>query len=187
MNAETRLRRAMAAVRIVVGIIFLVYGCTKLFDPSFFSSGFMNALGKVNGSAADWYFPFVRAMWHRPGVFAVLVGMVELFLGIALVLGLATRPACVVGMLYMLNKLAITWYPGAHGLVAWEFLNVHMDQIALFCLFLLLAVGRAGDTWGLGAIYHRQHFLKRGSSLRSRPEYSYLYEPERPEEKEAST
>lgn len=187
MNPETRLRRALAAVRILVGVIFVVYGATKLFDPVFFSSGFVAALTKVNSTAADWYFPIVRVLWHRPGVFAVMVGMVELFLGIALVLGLATRPACVLGMFYMLNKFAITWYPGGSGIVAWEFLSIHMDQIALFCIFLLLALGRAGDTWGLGAIYHRKHFLKRGSALRSRPEYSYLYEPERPEEEEAAT
>jgi hypothetical protein len=68
----------------------------------------------------------------------------------------------------------------------WQFLNVHMDQIALFCLFLILAAGRAGDTWGLGAIYHSHGFLKRRSGLREHPEYSYLYEPERPDEREAA-
>ena len=125
----------------------------------------------------------MHALWTRPGWFAVLVGMIELFLGIALVLGLATRPACFLGMAYILNKMAITWYPGTHHFGLYEYMDVHGGQFTMLCLFLLFAVGHAGETWGLGAIYHHQRFEKRPEPLREHPEYSYLYEPEKEEER----
>ena len=95
-----------------------------------------------------------------PGWSAVLVGMVELFLGMALVLGLATRPACYIGMIYVLNKMAITWYPATHHFGLHEFMEVHLEQLTMFFLFLLFAAGHAGETWGLGAIYHHRRFRK---------------------------
>lgn len=173
-----RFRRMMAVVRIGLGVAFCVYGGTKLFDPLFFASGFQNALSKASATAADWYFPVIHSIWMHPGMFAVGIGMLELFLGFGLVLGLATRPVCLVGMLYMLNKMAITWYPGGHGNSAWQFLDVHMEQLAVFGLLLLFLVGRAGETWGLGAVYHSQRSERRPTSLRESPEYRYLYEPD---------
>jgi len=167
----------MALVRFALGIVFCVYGATKLFDPQFFSTGFQFALTKAAGTAADWYSPVVRTIWNHPGMSAVAIGMLELFLGIALVLGLATRPACLIGMVYMLNKAAINWHSAAgQGNGVWLFLDAHMEQFTLFCLLLLLMVGRAGETWGLGALYHRTTGPTR-ISLRERPEYRYLYEP----------
>jgi uncharacterized membrane protein YphA (DoxX/SURF4 family) len=183
----TRFRRVLAVVRILVGLIFAVSGSIKLFDPTFFASGFLAALTRMTATTAEWYFPVMQSMWNHPGWFAVLAGMVELFLGIALVLGLATRPACFLGMIYMLNKMVITWYPGVHHFGLYEYMDAHVGQITMFFLFVLFAVGHAGETWGLGAIYHHQRFEKRRSSLRDRPEYSYLYEPEREEEKHEAT
>ncbi len=181
--SNTRLRRVLAVVRIAVGLIFVIYGATKLFDPSFFATGFTGSLTRMSGTAADWYFPIVHSLWSHPGAFAVLVGMVELFLGIGLVLGLATRPVCLVGMIYMLNRIAITWYPGGHNFELYQYIDVHLAQLSLFFLFLLFAVGHAGETWGLGAIYHHERFDNQRSSLRDHPDYRYLYEPEKDEEK----
>lgn len=179
----TRFRRVLAVVRILVGLIFVISGSIKLFDPSFFASGFMTALARMSGTTAEWYFPIMQALWTHPGWFAVLVGMIELFLGIALVLGLATRPACFLGMAYILNKMAITWYPGTHRFDLYEYIDVHGGQFTLLCLLVLFAVGHAGETWGLGAIYHNQRFEKPPTPLREHPEYSYLYEPEKDEER----
>jgi uncharacterized membrane protein YphA (DoxX/SURF4 family) len=174
----TRFRRVLAVVRILVGLIFVISGGIKLFDPSFFASGFMAALSRMSTTTVGWYLPIVHNLFNHPGWFAVLVGAIELFLGIALSLGLATRPASFLGVLYMLNRMAITWYPGGSNPSLYQYMDVHVQQFTMMCLFLLFAVGHAGETWGLGAIYHNQRFEKRQSSLRDHPEYSYLYEPE---------
>ena len=179
----TRFRRVLALSRITVGLMFVVSGCTKLFDPTFFASGFTGALVKMSASSAQWYMPLMHYLWNRPGYFAVLAGLVELFLGIALVLGLATRPAAFLGMFYMFNRVAITWYPGGNDPSLYQYLDAHAVQITFFLLFLLFAVGRAGETWGVGAIYHNQPFESPKTSLRNHPEYSYLYEPEKEEER----
>src|SRR4051812_13720994 len=118
--SETRFRHVLAVVRMGIGVAFCVYGGTKLFDPFFFASGFQGSLAKASSSAADWYLPVVHSIWVHPGMVAVGVGMLELFLGIGLLLGLATRPVCAIGMFYMLNKIAITWYSAGHGNSAWQ-------------------------------------------------------------------
>ncbi len=183
----TRFRRVLAVVRISVGLIFVTTGSIKLFDPEFFGTGFSAALTRMSATTAEWYFPIMQSLWTHPGWFAVLVGMVELFLGMALVLGLATRPACYIGIIYVLNKVAITWYPGSHHFGLYEYIDAHLGQMTMFFLFLLFAAGHAGETWGLGAIYHHQRFEKKRGSLRDHPEYSYLYEPEKAEELQDET
>jgi hypothetical protein len=82
----------------------------------------------------------------------------EMFLGVGLCLGLATRPVCVAGMLYMLNRIAITWYQGGMESASWQFIGAHVDQFSMFLLFLVLGFGHAGETWGLGALYHHHRF-----------------------------
>jgi uncharacterized membrane protein YphA (DoxX/SURF4 family) len=178
----TRFRRVLAVVRIAIGLLFLVGGGIKLFDPNFFASGFLTALARMSTTTAGWYLPVVQNLFNHPGWFAVLVGAIESFLGIALVLGLATRPASFLGMLYMLNRMAITWYPGGNHPTLYQYMDAHVEQFTVFCLFLLFAAGHAGETWGLGAIYHHERFEKRQSSLRDHPDYRYLYEPENEEE-----
>ena len=180
-NSE-RFHRVMAGVRIATGFAFCVYGGTKLFDPTFFESGFQFALGRASATAADWYYPVVHSLWMHPGIYAVAVGMLESFLGLALVLGLATRPASLVGMVYMLNKIALTWHIAGQGNIAWQVLDAHMEQLAVFGLLLLFLVGHAGETWGLGALYHSP--MASRSSLRERPEYKYLFEEDKEEQKE---
>lgn len=177
-----RFRHVMAGVRIAIGFAFYIYGATKLFDPMFFESGFQMALGRASATAADWYYPVIHSLWMHPGVYAVAVGMLESFLGLALLLGLATRPACLIGMVYMLNKIALTWHVAGQGNIAWQILDAHMEHIAIFGLLLLFLVGHAGETWGLGALYHSSAAGR--TSLRERPEYKYLFEDEQADRKE---
>ncbi|HWR15794.1 MAG TPA: DoxX family protein [Terriglobales bacterium] len=153
-----RFRRVLAFVRIVLGMVFTYYGATKLFDPNFFSFGFNNTLTDLNRSAATWYSPIVESMWKHPSSYAVAIGMVELFIGLGLLFGLATRPVSFVGMLYSINKTLIAWQPNVQYPTTWNYLDAHMAQIALFCLFWIFLVEHAGETWGLGAIYHAHRF-----------------------------
>lgn len=153
--SEKRLRRALSLVRMTVGLVYVCYGYEKLFDPSFFQNGFMQRLSYWQTSVAPWYAWVWQMLAGHPGRWAVFFGTVEMFLGVALLFGLATRPACLVGMLYMLHRLALSWYPDDTPFLFWRFLELHFEQVAVFGLFLLMGFGHAGDVWGLGAIYHR--------------------------------
>jgi uncharacterized membrane protein YphA (DoxX/SURF4 family) len=51
--------------------------------------------------------------------FGYVVGVVELLVGISLFVGIWVRPACILGILFLLNMLLATWWetgPGSSGL-----------------------------------------------------------------------
>jgi putative oxidoreductase len=68
----------LAVLRVVVGIVFLVHGGQKLFMGFGGVAGFLGSLGVP-----------------APGLFAVIVTLVELLGGLALIVGLLTRVVAV--------------------------------------------------------------------------------------------
>ena len=153
--SESRLRHGLAVIRMLIGVVYVCYGYEKLFDAAFFENGFLQRLAYWEVSVAPWYSWMWGLMSEHPSRWAVVLGGVEMFLGVALLLGLATRPACLIGMLYMVHRLFIGWFPEDVSFTLWRFFELHFEQIALSSLFWLMVVGHAGDVWGLGAIYHR--------------------------------
>ena len=71
--------RGLAILRVVVGIVFLVHGFQKLFFM-----GFGGVAGMMEGLGVP-----------APGLFAVILTLVELLGGLALILGLFTRLAAI--------------------------------------------------------------------------------------------
>lgn len=181
--SEKRLRRALALIRITVGLIYVCYGYEKLFDPAFFQNGFLQRLSDWQASVAPWYEWMWQTLAGHPGRWAVFFGNVEMFLGIALLFGLATRPACLIGMLYMLHRFALSWYPEETPFFFWRFLEIHIEQMAMFGVFLLMGLGHAGDIWGLGAIYHRVRVRLR-PARKTFPRYEYFGSETEPEDVE---
>ena len=101
--SHSRLRKTLAVVRVITGVVFVSIGAFKVssleFDRMFFPEFLDSA---VAGGAVTWFRPVVA--WissFGPVRIGVALGFVELFIGIALILGLAVRPASLVGMIYM--------------------------------------------------------------------------------------
>ena len=161
--SHSRLRKTLALVRMLTGLVFVLTGAFKISDLQFAKTQFPNFLdAAIQGGAAEWFRPVLE--WFvsiGPARVGVMIGFVELFIGIGLVLGLAVRPAALVGMLYSICLFLATWNEvssNAAGMLTsteHQFLSVFP-----FVVFLLLGVGHAGETWGLGSVYHRQRARK---------------------------
>jgi uncharacterized membrane protein YphA (DoxX/SURF4 family) len=160
--SHARLRKCLALVRIVTGATFLVFGSYKISSMEFARVGFPQFLwDATHGSAVGFYASLLNTIVsNNMSKYAVLVGFVELFIGIGLLLGLVVRPIAVLGMLYSVNLILATWMAPGADQPLWRHLDGEMRHIALFLLFLLFGVGHAGENWGLGALYHRRRHLR---------------------------
>jgi len=138
----TLARRAMAGLRIYVGLIFLLAVVPKFsgdFTPRL--GGFLSNVGLQQGH------PFYRAFLSTTvlphlRVFAWLVKGGELLVAVSLIAGLATRLGALLAMVLTLN------YMFAKG--AWFWLPSSNDG-AFFALAFALLIARAGRTCGLDA------------------------------------
>jgi len=159
--SHARLRNTLAVVRILTGVLFLVFGVYKISSMEFARAGFPQFLWEAtHGGGVGFYGRFLDSfVWESTGKYAILVGFVELFMGIGLLLGLVVRPIALLGMVYSVNLMLATWMLPGPGQPLWRYLDGEMRYIALFLLFLLLGVGHAGENWGLGAIYHHHRHL----------------------------
>src|ERR1700751_781461 len=105
----------LAALRISVGILFLIFGDYKVFGTEFiWGVGFQFW---INRFLVEGAYPFMvpvlesLALRHATAI-AFVVAYGELGIGLALILGILVRPASSCGLIYMLNLLFSSNYPG---------------------------------------------------------------------------
>ncbi len=155
--SHARLRNTLALVRIGTGLLFCDLGWYKISSLDFARVDFPQFLFyAIQGSAIDFYGKFLTAyVLPSAGKWAVAVGFLELFIGVGLVLGLAVRPICLLGMFYMVNLLLATWYQPSPAEPLWNYPDEQWRHVIPFLIFLILGIGHAGENWGLGALYHR--------------------------------
>ncbi len=145
--------RTIAGVRIATSIFFLLFGEYKLAGPGFAHGGFQGYLQDfIANGAVGFYRPLLSGLVlpHAVG-FGYMVGAVESFIGICLLLGLWVRLASVLGALYMLNLTLATWWGPGHGVPVWRYFGAELDHLPLLFLFIILYAADAGKVWGLDA------------------------------------
>jgi uncharacterized membrane protein YphA (DoxX/SURF4 family) len=139
--------KALAYLRIAVGLLFLIFAQYKVFGTEFTLGGGFD--GWINRFVSDGAYPFMvpvlrdLVLPHHSAI-AFLVAYGELAIGLSLVLGVLVRPASVCGVVYMLTLLFSSNYPGPDAPL-WQYFGASLDHSVLalcFASFALSSVGK---------------------------------------------
>ena len=123
---HTHLPTALGVVRVVMGLLFLSYGLRKMF-------------GLLGGEAE----PFLSLQWYA--------GIIELFGGMAIIIGLFTRPVAFLcsgemAFAYFINHNPRGFFPIHNG----------GERAALFCFFFLFLWTAGPGTWSVDRWLRRE-------------------------------
>jgi thiosulfate dehydrogenase (quinone) large subunit len=150
MATDTRDRNtiALAALRISVGMLFLIFGDYKVFGTEFIWGGGFQFW--INRFLVEGAYPFMIPVLQKfvlphATAIAFLVAYGELAIGLTLVLGILVRPASVCGLIYMLTLLFSSNYPGPQA-AFWQYFGASLDHSVLalcFAAFIFEEADRA--------------------------------------------
>jgi thiosulfate dehydrogenase (quinone) large subunit len=158
-SATARNVTAFAALRIAVGILFLIFGQYKVFGTAFtLGGGFQGWINRfiTDGAAYPFMVPVLQqfVLPHAPGI-AFLVAYGEFAIGLALCLGVRTRIASICGLIYMLTLLVSSNYPGAH-VAAWQYFGASLDHLVFALCFAAFVAGDPDQALSVSAYLRRR-------------------------------
>ena len=136
--------KALAGLRIAVGILFLIFGEYKVFGTRFTLGGgfeYWVNLFLSSGGAYPFMVPVLKNFvlpLAKPVAFLVAYG--ELAIGLALALGILVRAASVCGFVYMCALLLSSNYPGPHA-PPWQYFGASLNHLVLALCFVAFIVG----------------------------------------------
>jgi thiosulfate dehydrogenase [quinone] large subunit len=146
--------RALAVLRIGVGVFFLIFGEYKVFGTQFtLHGGFQYWINRfLEGGAYPFMAPVLRGfvLAHATAI-AFLVAYSELAIGIALVLGMLVRPASISGLIFMVTLLFSSDYPGT-GAPFWQYFGASLSHSVFALCFVAFLIGRADAIWTVSAL-----------------------------------
>ena len=150
--------RTIAAVRIATSVFFLLFGEYKVAGPGFAHGGFQTYLRDyIATTAVSFYRPFLVDMVLPHAVFfGYMVGIIELSIGICLLVGLWVQPACIVGIVFLLNLTLASWWDAGHGVPVWRYFGARLDTLPLLLLLVIFFAADAGKIWGLDGKLRRR-------------------------------
>jgi thiosulfate dehydrogenase [quinone] large subunit len=156
--------RSLAALRISVGCLFLIFAEYKVFGMQFTrGGGFQHWIDLfLQGGAYPFMVPVLRnfVLPHATPI-AFLVAYGELAMGLALVFGILVRPASVCGVVYMLTLLFSSNYPGSNAPL-WQYFGASLDHSVLALCFGAFALTNPLELWSI-------HSLRRRTLLGHKP------------------
>lgn len=153
MAAPSVHSKTIAIARIATSVFFLLFGEYKVAGPGFAHGGFQTYLqGYIGGAAVSFYRPVLTGIVQPHAVFfGYFVGVLELSVGIALLLGLWVRPACIAGIFFLVNLTLAAWWEPGHGVPLWRYFGARLDTLPLLLLLMIFFAADAGRAWGLDA------------------------------------
>ena len=157
-SANDRNALALAALRIAVGIFFLIFAEYKVFGTKFtLGGGFQWWISRfLEGSAYPFMAPVLKnfVLPHGTAI-AFLVAYGELAIGLALVLGVLVRVASAFGLLFMLTLLFASDYPGPHA-AFWQYFGASLSHSIFACCFAAFLAGSARQALSVRALRFRR-------------------------------
>jgi thiosulfate dehydrogenase (quinone) large subunit len=152
ISTQARNDRALAVLRIGVGLFFLIFAQYKILGTQFtLHGGFQFWINKFlsEGGAYPFMEPILRGfvLAHATAI-AFLVAYGEFAIGLALVLGVFVRAASVAGFVFMLTLLFASDYPGAAAPL-WQYFGASLSHSVFALCFVTFLVGDAGAVWSL--------------------------------------
>jgi uncharacterized membrane protein YphA (DoxX/SURF4 family) len=154
---STTSAKALTALRISVGCLFLIFAEYKVFGMQFTRGGgfqyWINLF--LQGGAYPFMVPVLKNfVLPHATLIAFLVAYGELAIGLALVFGILVRPASVCGMVYMLTLLFSANYPGIHAPV-WQYFGASLDHSVLALCFGAFALTNQEELWSIVSLRRR--------------------------------
>jgi uncharacterized membrane protein YphA (DoxX/SURF4 family) len=151
MSKEPQSLRALAFLRISVGVLFLIFGQYKVFSTQFtLHGGFQFWINRfLEGGAYPFMAPILRGfvLPHATPI-AFLVAYGELCIGIALTVGILVQPASIAGLVFMLTLLFSSNYPGPN-VPLWQYFGASLDHSVLALCFATFLIAPSNSVWAL--------------------------------------
>jgi len=142
---------ALATLRIVVGVFFLLFGEYKVFGTDFtLHGGFEEWIHRfLTQGVYPWMAPVLRyAVLPHARFWAFLTAYGELLIGLALIFGVLTRVASVFGILLMMLLCLSAGYPGPH-VALWQYFGASLDWSVFAACFTAFIIGKPEARWSL--------------------------------------
>ena len=150
--------RALAILRIAVGILFLIFAEYKVFGTQFtLGGGFQSWINRfLESGAYPFTVPILKSfvLPHATAI-AFLVAYGELAIGIALVLGILVREASLCAAVYMLTLLFSSDYPGPNA-AFWQYFGASLSHLVLALCFVTFAVTKTEDVLSIRSFLGRR-------------------------------
>ena len=144
--------QALAALRIAVGVLFLIFAQYKVFGTEFTLGGgfqyWINLFLKEGGA-----YPFMVGVLknfvlpHATPI-AFLVAYGELAIGLSLVSGIWVRAASIGGAIFMVTLLLSANYPGP-GVAWWRYFGASLEHSVFLLCFLAFCLSDPAEVWSL--------------------------------------
>lgn len=146
--------RALALLRIGVGLFFLIFGEYKVFGTQFtLHGGFQYWINRfLQGGAYPFMVPLLRGfvLTHATPI-AFLVAYGELAIGIALICGVFVRSASACGFVFMLTLLFSSDYPDPCA-PFWQYFGASLSHSVFMLCFAAFWLGRADAVWSVKSL-----------------------------------
>jgi uncharacterized membrane protein YphA (DoxX/SURF4 family) len=146
--------RALAVLRIGVGIFFLIFGQYKVFGTQFtLHGGFQFWINRFleQGGAYPFMAPILGGFvlpHATPIAFPVAYG--EFAIGLSLTLGILVRAASTCGLIFTLTLVFSSDYPGAAA-PAWQYFGASLSHSVFALCFVVFLLGRTTQAWSIAA------------------------------------
>jgi uncharacterized membrane protein YphA (DoxX/SURF4 family) len=145
MSTSNHQSKALAFLRITIGLLFLIFAEYKLTSTKFVWGGMATYIRNFIDQGC---YPFMRPFLQNlvlphAVIFGATVSISELLIAISLVTGILVRWASLGGLTMMLVFLFSSNYPGARAPI-WEFFGASLEHSVLALCFITFMIAPSG-------------------------------------------